>query len=95
MATAPARNHGARKPTLEPAFPDHEVFADGGIERAICREQLIVDSRGGALLLQRGDMGVDLGAVFFLRVLGRNFDGIFGFHVDQQRRLFELGPDLL
>ena len=46
---------------------------------------------GGGLVLERGDVRVDLGAVFFLGVFGRNFDGVFGFHVDQQHGSFSFG----
>ena len=44
-APAPARNQGARKPTLQPPLADQEVFAHGVVERPVGAEQKIVDVR--------------------------------------------------
>src|ERR1700733_5172722 len=95
MATAPARNQGAKKPTLQSPLPDQEVLAHGIVEGPVCRKKLIIDPGSAGLGLERGYVGVDLSAVFFLGVFGGNFDGVLGFHVDQQRRLFQLGTNLL
>src|ERR1700733_9304752 len=66
IATAPAKNQGARKPTLHPPLSNQEIFAQRVVERPGCGQQLIIDAGGVGFRLEGGDVGIDLNAVLFL-----------------------------
>src|SRR5689334_13639081 len=72
-----------KKAQLNPPMPDMKVLTECFIKRPVAREQKIIDSRSFRLCFQLLNMIPHFLAIHGAGVVGRCFERVVRFHVDQ------------